>query len=189
MRKHDFALAWTLKKHEAEHLKACPESEFVKKLQSAFGQRAGTFSGVGQRNVYPLSLSVLNSKNSNRTVVIGNAAHTVHPVAGQGFNLGLRDVGFLHEVLTDAETTDPGSSDVINHYRQLRDHDTKRVTQFTDGLIRTFTSDLFPVSAARNLGLSAINVLPGIKKKLLSRTMGIHGRQSKLALMGKALKT
>ena len=185
VRDSDFALAWTLKQHEADQLKSCSESEFVNKLQSVFGTRAGSFLSVGQRNVYPLSLSVLKTPTNNRTVVIGNAAHIVHPVAGQGFNLGLRDVGFLHEVLTEDNEIDPGNSEVLNRYQQSRKHDTKRVTLFTDGLIRTFTSDLFPVSVARNMGLSAINLLPVVKNKLLSRTMGIHGRQSRLALIGK----
>ena len=185
VRRSDFALAWTLKKADAEHFKDCNETEFLDNLQSTFGRRAGTFTSVGQRNSYPLNLSLLDETVNKRTVVIGNAAHTVHPVAGQGFNLGLRDVGFLHEVLTSGPTLDPGSQELLNVYQHLRRHDTKRVTQFTDGLIKTFTSELFPVKAGRSIGLSAINVLPGLKKILLSRTMGIHGRQSKLAISGK----
>ena len=185
LRKSDFALAWTLKKSKADEFKNCTEAVFVSQLQSAFGRRAGLFNSVGQRNIYPLSMSLLGATAKKRTVIIGNAAHIVHPVAGQGFNLGLRDVGFLHETLASNSTADPGDSARLNAYNQLRKHDTKRVSQFTDGLINIFTSDLFPVKTARNIGLTAINVVPGIKKSLLRRTMGLHGRQSKLALSGK----
>ena len=185
VRNSDFAVAWTLKKQQAEHLKNCTQSDFIEELQNVFGNRAGTFRSVGQRNAYPLSLSLLDSTSNKRTVVIGNAAHTVHPVAGQGFNLGLRDVGFVHEILTSNTDLDPGSRALLEEYQQLRKDDTNRVSKFTDGLINTFTSEFFPVKTARNLGLTAINLSSVIKKNLLSRTMGIHGRQSKLAISGK----
>ena len=185
VRSCDYAIAWTLAKADAEHLVNCPENDFINKFQRTFGRRAGTFKSIGQRNLYPLSLSLLDETINKRVVVIGNAAHTVHPVAGQGFNLGLRDVGFLHEILTSNIDLDPGNSELLNAYQQLRKHDTRQVSQFTHSLIKTFTSELFAVKASRNIGLSAINLLPGVKKSLLRRTMGIHGRQSKLAISGK----
>lgn len=185
LRRSDFALAWTLKKDMAEQLKQCRESDFIARIQASFGGRAGQFTSAGPRSIYPLSMSLLYTAPRKRTVVIGNAAHIVHPVAGQGFNLGLRDVGFLHEILTSGENHDPGKSALLNAYHLLRQRETRRVSQFTDGLISIFTSNLFPVKAGRNLGLTAINLLPGVKKGLLRRTMGIHGRQSRLALSGK----
>ncbi len=187
LREKDYALAWTLKQPAAEDLRACTEEIFLRKLQLAFGKRAGQFKTVANRNLYPLSYSVLDKPFTDRTVIIGNAAHIVHPVAGQGFNLGLRDVGFLHEILTDSQHTgtDPGDANLLAKYSHLRQFDTKAVGQFTDGLIRTFTSDLFPIKTGRNIGLSAINLLPGVKKGLLKRTMGLHGRQSRLAISGK----
>ncbi len=185
LRTSDFALAWTLDKDQAEKLKICSKTGFIDKLQSTFGKRAGMFGSVGQRNLYPLSHSLLNTNAVQRTVIIGNAAHIVHPVAGQGFNLGLRDVGFLHETLTADVNVDPGDSRLLSTYSRMREHDTKRVSQFTDGLINIFTSEMFALKSARNMALSVINLLPGAKRSLLKRTMGIHGRQSKLALLGK----
>ena len=185
LRTSDFALAWTITKNQADNLIRCSESDFVQELQFAFGRRAGLFKSVGQRHSYPLSLTLLDNPIQKRTVVIGNAAHTLHPVAGQGFNLGLRDVGFLHDILLSS-STDPGNIESLNAYYQLRKHDTKMVSQFTDGMINTFNHGFLPVKAARNLGLSAINILPGIKKSLLKRTMGLHGRQSRLAMLGKS---
>ena len=185
LRENDYALAWTLPETEANELSDCPENTFIKKLQTEFGNRAGKFQTVANRNVYPLSYSILAKPYIDRTVIIGNAAHIVHPVAGQGFNLGLRDVGFLHEMLTNDTHEDPGHSELLTKYAYLRQHDTRIVGQFTDGLIRTFTSDFFPIKAGRNIGLTAINLLPGVKKGLLKRTMGLYGRQSRLAMSGK----
>ncbi len=185
LRERDYALAWTLPETDARELAACTDHLFLEKLQTAFGKRAGQFKAVASRNVYPLSHAILSRPWLQRTVVIGNAAHIVHPVAGQGFNLGLRDVGFLHELLMNNGFQDPGGPSLLSEYSKLRQHDTKIVGQFTDGLIRTFTSDFFPVKAGRNIGLSAINLLPRVKKELLRRTMGLHGRQSRLAISGK----
>ncbi len=185
LRENDYALAWTLPEVEANELSDCPEDIFIEKLQAEFGNRAGEFQTVANRNVYPLSHSILTKPYIDRTVIIGNAAHIVHPVAGQGFNLGLRDVGFLHEMLTQQAYDDPGDSKLLSQYADLRHRDTKIVGQFTDGLIRTFTTDFFPVKAGRNIGLTAINLLPGVKKGLLKRTMGLYGRQSRLAMSGK----
>ena len=187
IRKQDYALAWTLKEQSAKNLYSNAEDKFLETLQVEFGKRAGNFKTIASRNVYPLSHSVLTRPFIDRTVIIGNAAHIVHPVAGQGFNLGLRDVGFLHDILTSTSNTDPGSENHLSNYSELRKHDTQVVGQFTDGLIRTFTSDFFPIKAGRNIGLSVINLLPSVKKGLLKRTMGIHGKQSKLAMSGKEL--
>jgi len=185
LREKDYAIAWTLEEKEAQKLSSCSEDIFLQTLQSRFGKRAGHFNTVSNRNMYPLIHSVISKPYIGRTIIIGNAAHIVHPVAGQGFNLGLRDVGFLHEMLTMNDHNDPGESKLLDEYVQLRQHDTQIVGQFTDGLIRTFTSEFFPVKATRNLGLAAINLLPGVKKGLLKRTMGLHGRQSRLAMSGK----
>ena len=186
IRKQDYALAWTLKEQIAKDFHSGEENKLLENLQAEFGKRAGNFKTIKNRNVYPLSHSVLTKPFQDRTVIIGNAAHTVHPVAGQGFNLGLRDVGFLHDILTSTPDIDPGEQKLLSEYSQLRRHDTQVVGQFTDGLIRTFTSDFFPIKAGRNIGLSAINLFPFVKKGLLKRTMGIHGKQSKLAISGKA---
>lgn len=183
VRERDYALAWTLEAEMAGELGQCDETEFLTRLQTAFGRRAGRFTGVGRRGVYPLSLSVLDTPCQNRIVVIGNAAHIVHPVAGQGFNLGLRDVGFLHQLLEDCD--DPGDPALLTHYADTRRHDTRAVSRFTDGLIQTFNSQFLPLKLGRSLGLSVINLFPLVKRGLLKRTMGLQGRQSRLAMRGK----
>ena len=187
LRQSDFALAWTVNQQDCDQLLNCSEHAFINRLQSTFGHRAGEFTGIGQRHAYPLSLSVLKKPYQNRIVVIGNAAHIVHPVAGQGFNLGLRDVGFLHQSLISGEYNDPGNIELLKAYADSRARDAKMVSVFTDGLIQLFSSDLFAVKAGRNIGLTALNLLPGIKRNILKRTMGLHGFQSKLAMAGKRL--
>jgi 2-octaprenyl-6-methoxyphenol hydroxylase len=132
---------------------------------------------------YPLARNRVDTTIGSRVVLVGNAAHTVHPVAAQGFNLGLRDVAWLAEVLAraKAEKQDVGTLEVLKIYEDIRARDTKRVTGFTHGMIKLFTSQIPPVIAGRNLGLLLTDVVPELKHALLKRTMGMTGRQSKLA--------
>ncbi len=179
-----YAVVWTLPTDVAEQHLGLESGEFCRRLQVCFGDRAGRFEAVGVRRLYPLALSRIEDPVRARTVVIGNAAHTVHPVAGQGFNLGLRDVATLADVLSDAVTADGdiGSARVLHRYAARRRRDTAAVTWFTHGLVRIFSSRRLPMVAARNLGLLGIDVLPPLKRGLLRRTMGLSGRQSRLGL-------
>ena len=179
-----FALVWTLGEADAERLRTAPEVEFITDLQNAFGDRAGTFSNPATRYKYPLAFSSLTDPVQHRVVVIGNAAHSVHPVAGQGFNLGLRDVAALADTLHEAQRhdNDVGSMPVLDEYCRWRRRDTRAVGIFTDGLINVFGSRLGPLVALRNLGLTGIELLPPLKRALLRRTMGLHGQRSRLGL-------
>jgi len=118
-----------------------------------------------------------------RTVLIGNAAHTVAPVAGQGFNLGLRDAAALAQVLTDAARSgaDLGSREVLDEYLHWCAQDQERVIGFTDGLMRLFSSSFPPLVAARDLGLLALDMVPPLKRALMRQTMGLAGRLPRLA--------
>jgi 2-octaprenyl-6-methoxyphenol hydroxylase len=118
-----------------------------------------------------------------RLALVGNAAHTLHPVAGQGFNLGVRDVAVLAEVLVDALQAgeDPGSLAVLNRYGEWRRHDHRNVMVFTDGLARLFTLPLPGLGMARSAGLLALDLLPPAKRLLTRMTMGRSGRTPKLA--------
>jgi len=179
-----FALVWTLNEEDAQRLCTTPEVEFIAELQNTFGDRAGTFSNPATRHQYPLAFSNLADPAQHRVVVIGNAAHSVHPVAGQGFNLGLRDVAALADTLHEAQRrgSDIGSMPVLDGYCRWRRRDTYAVGVFTDGLINVFGSRYRPLVALRNLGLTGIELMPPLKRALLRRTMGLHGQRSRLGL-------
>jgi 2-octaprenyl-6-methoxyphenol hydroxylase len=178
-----FALAWTLPTHQAQLYSQLPISDFLTRLQEDFGERAGLFSQVGKRTVYPLHWASVIPPSARRTVLVGNAAHEVHPVAGQGFNLGLRDAAELAEIIACAKEKiqDIGHPTVVAHYAHSRQHQTQRVLAFTDGLVRLFGATTPGVGLLRSAGLSAIELLPPIKRLLLRRTAGLSGRQPRLA--------
>jgi 2-octaprenyl-6-methoxyphenol hydroxylase len=182
--KQRYAVVWTCLPEQVDQRMGMDDREFIQALQQRFGDRAGNFSDPSPRKSYPLSRSNLDRVTRERIVVIGNAAHTVHPVAGQGFNLGMRDVAALSEILFTRNQvgSDIGSVECLQQYARRRRRDTFMVSQFTHGLIEIFSSDNKILSLLRNLALSGVEVLPPAKKFLLKRTMGMAGRQPRLAL-------
>lgn len=176
------ALVWTARDEDVAALMALDDGSFLDALQQRFGARLGRFDRIGKRHAYPLSLSRVTTHVRPRAALIGNAAHTLHPVAGQGFNLGLRDAAALAEVITQAVAAgeDPGATAVLARYTQWRRGDQRRIIAFTDGLVRIFSNPLPPVAWARNLGLLAVDVLPAAKHLLARETMGLAGRQTRL---------
>lgn len=179
-----FAVVWTLEPEQGKRYAELDEDAFLGGLQRCFGERAGRFEHAGARRLYPLHLTRIDEPVRPRLAVLGNAAHTVHPVAGQGFNLGLRDVAALADVLSDAVAAgnDIGSAPVLDCYARWRRRDTEAVSWFTHGLVRIFGSRCRPIVAARSVGLLGIDLLPAVKRALLRRTMGLAGRQSRLGL-------
>ncbi len=177
------AVVWSMRPAEVDAVLALDDDAFLAQLQARFGQRLGHLRQPGKRIAYPLRLLRAREHVRARLAIIGNAAHTVHPVAGQGFNLGLRDVATLAEVLTDAARagSDIGALAVLDTYDRWRRHDTAAVSSFTGGMIRVFSNDFGPLAAARGLGLLAVDMLPPVKQALLRRTMGLAGRLPKLA--------
>lgn len=177
------SLVWTVRRGGEEALLALNDKDFLARLQQRFGRRLGELRKVGQRQVYPLNLIRAGDPDRTRLALIGNAAHTLHPVAGQGFNLGIRDVAVLAEVLWEEQARggDIGSTTTLSRYHQWRRDDQRRVIAFTDSLVRLFTNELPPVTLARNLGLAALECLPPLKRLLTRQFMGLAGRQPRLA--------
>ncbi|MCH9756135.1 MAG: FAD-dependent monooxygenase [Gammaproteobacteria bacterium] len=165
------ALVWTLKPNQAESLKAKDEAGFLKALQHAFGYRAGRFMAVGPRMTYPLRQVMMQEQVQERTVFVGNAAHTLHPVAGQGFNLGLRDVAMLAECAANNGLTD----EALLRYQAFRKSDQKVITKATDGLVSLFKSTLPGVGLARSMGLVALDNSVFLKNIVLRHAKGFGG--------------
>jgi 2-octaprenyl-6-methoxyphenol hydroxylase len=177
-------LVLTLKPDVAKAAMAWSDEEFIAEVQRRFGFRLGRFLKVGRRVPYPLSLTRSGRTSSGRCVVVGNAAQGLHPVAGMGFNLGLRDVASLAELVADqqrAAQPDLGDGAVQADYDAWRAADRGGIIAFTDGLIRVFSNPLGAVQRLRNLGLLAFDVLPPAKSALSRLSTGASGRIPKLA--------
>jgi 2-octaprenyl-6-methoxyphenol hydroxylase len=177
------AVVWTVASEMVDAIMALADSDFLARLQERFGFRLGRLERVGRRQAWPLRLMKARESVRHRLALVGNAAHTLHPIAGQGFNLGARDVAVLAEVLVDAVTRgrDPGELDVLNRYGNWRQGDQQRVTAFTDGLVRLFTLPLPALGMARSAGMLAFDLLPPAKRLLTRLTMGRSGRIPRLA--------
>lgn len=185
-------LVWTFAPELAAQMQTLADREFLERLQRAFGFRLGRFTRVGARQVYPLALTRSDEHAAPRLAVIGNAAQALHPIAGQGFNLGVRDAASLAEVLADAlhaagpgADIDAGDGVLLERYRQWRAGDRSRIVSFTDGLVRLFTQPFGPVKLVRNLGMLAFDLLPQAKDALSQLSLGAAGRIPRLARGGK----
>jgi 2-octaprenyl-6-methoxyphenol hydroxylase len=177
------AVVWTVASSQVDAVMQLSDEDFLAQLQERFGQRLGRLQRVGRRQAWPLRLLHANESVRERVALIGNAVHTLHPIAGQGFNLGARDVAVLAEVLVDAvrRGEDPGSLAVLQRYGQWRRHDHRNVTVFTDGLARLFSLSLPGLGTVRGAGLLAFDLLPPAKRLLTRMTMGRAARLPRLA--------
>ncbi|MGD2119995.1 MAG: 2-octaprenyl-6-methoxyphenyl hydroxylase [Chromatiales bacterium] len=177
------ALVYTVSSENAESVLAMSDADFLDLLQQRFGYRLGRFTRIGERVAYPLRLMQVAEHVRPRVALAGNAAHTVHPIAGQGFNLGIRDVAVLAEVILDAWRggLDIGDLSVLKRYADWRRDDQKSVIFATDSMVRLFTNPLKVVQAARNIGILAADLLPGARHWIARRAMGLAGRQAKLS--------
>jgi 2-octaprenyl-6-methoxyphenol hydroxylase len=185
-------LIWTLAPRELERVAALPDAAFLRELQQAFGWRAGAFTAVGRRTSYPLALTRAGATVAKRTVLIGNSSQALHPVAGQGFNLGLRDAAMLAEVLAlasagmarasgGADDFDAGAADVLAGFAAQRESDRAGITRFTDTLVRVFSDARAPVGLLRDLGLLLFDLSPAAKDALARVSWGFGGRIPRLA--------
>jgi 2-octaprenyl-6-methoxyphenol hydroxylase len=150
---------------------------FAGELQRRFGDSLGRLAVPGRRWSYPLALLLAERATDQRLALVGDAAHAIHPIAGQGLNLGIRDVAALAEVLVDAHRLglDLGQSSVIERYERWRRFDTLSLIVATDGLNRLFRTSFPPIRLARDLGLAVVNELPGLKRLFMHHAMGTLG--------------
>ena len=173
-------VVWTLEPDEAVRVMALEPLPFLAQLQDTFGWRLGRLLASGPRHAYPLALTRAEAQSAVRVAIIGNAAQGLHPIAGQGFNLGLRDAATLAEVLAEAPA-DPGSDAVLARYADWRRTDQRALIAFTDGLVRLFSSPFAPVRVARGLGLMLFDVTPVAKSAMSKLSLGFAGRLPRLA--------
>jgi len=179
----DMAAIITVPAAEAEPLASAPPEAYAALLTERFGRRLGRFTRVGARAHYPLALVRATEQVVGRALIMGNAAHALHPVAAQGFNLSLRDVAALAEVLAEAKGRgEPlGTPEQLARYREWRVGDEREMSLFSDGLTRLFGNPLRTVGVARSLGLLAFDLLPPAKRAFARHMMGMAGRLPRLA--------
>lgn len=167
------SLVWTFPRDRCEAVGSWSDARFLDELQTAFGFRLGRFQRVGARFSYPLALIRATQQSVNRVILLGNAAHGLHPVAGQGFNLSLRDVAGLAECIADDKGADPGSPALLADYEAWRQSDQRATAFFSDALIRVFGNPLPPVRWARNLGLLGLELFPPARAAVARQGMGM----------------
>jgi 2-octaprenyl-6-methoxyphenol hydroxylase len=179
-----YAVIWAVRPERAAELMALDESAFAAELLASFGWRAGRWTRIGQRNTYPLSLSRAHQTVAGRVVLIGNAAQALHPVAGQGFNLGLRDAATLAEMLASmpaGAADSPDFAELLGRFAAWRDEDRRGVTRFTDSLVKLFGSERASLGLVRNFGLLLFDLSPAAKRALSRVSWGFAGRMPRLA--------
>ena len=176
------ALIWTQPEEAAASLLALDDAAFLRRLQAAFGRRLGAFTRAGERMVYPLSLVRAQEQCRPGLVLLGNAANTLHPVAGQGFNLALRNAMALAGRLLEARAQgeSPGAISVLRGYAEEVERDQNVTVAFSDNLIRLFSNGSLPLALTRQAGLLGIELIAPIKRALVLRAMGRGGRRARL---------
>lgn len=182
------SIVWTEGSREAERLVALPDAEFHDELEKRFGLHLGDIEVVGPRRAFPLGLYTARSFIGERLALIGDAAHVIHPIAGQGLNMGLRDVAALAEAVADAARLglDIGAADVLERYQRWRRFDTAMMGLATDGLNRLFSNRSDALRLARDVGLGVVERLPALKRVFIREAAGFTGELPKL-LKGEAL--
>lgn len=173
---HDFSLVWTGSQKEIAQIMALDDARFLQALHTHFGDRVGEFLSVGKRLTFPLKLSRLSPVVLPHFAVIGNAAQTMHPVAGQGFNVGLRDACELGEHLAKATPSSWGDTEMLGGYAKTRQRDTKNGLLFTDFLVNIFSNEILGVSGMRSAGLGLLDIAKPAKRFLINKmSFGARG--------------
>jgi 2-octaprenyl-6-methoxyphenol hydroxylase len=171
--KHRCGLIWTVPAEAAPTMLNWSDEEFLAELQEAFGMRLGRFLEVGRRNGHPLTRVLSDALTAPRVIFAGNAAQTLHPIAAQGFNLGLRDVATVAELAGAA--ADPGAPEVLAEYTRRRASERDAVSGFTDRLVRIFSNTIPGLAETRHWGLLALDLLPPVKRAVLRQNLGFAG--------------
>ena len=176
------SLVWTERRRDAERIVALPPAEFQLELEKRFGLHLGDVKPLGPAHAFPLGYYVARSFIAERLALIGDAAHVIHPIAGQGLNLGLKDVAALAEVVVDAIRLglDPGAADVLERYQRWRRFDTMAMGVATNGLNMLFSNRSTLLKAARDIGLGFVDRLPPLKNMLIKQAAGLTGEVPRL---------
>ncbi|MEP2717724.1 FAD-dependent monooxygenase [Pseudophaeobacter sp.] len=182
------SIVWSEKTEMAAAIHGLNDADYITALKPRFGDFLGEISLAGKRFTYPLNLTIANSFTDERMALIGDAAHGMHPIAGQGLNAGLRDVGALAEVLTEAKRRgeDIGSSLVLDRYQQWRRFDTATLAASTDMVNKLFSNDNPLLRLGRDLGMGLVNSLPGLRRGFMREAAGLTGDLPRL-LKGEAI--
>ena len=185
---HRSSIVWTEQAGEAERIVALDDAGFHAELEKRFGLHLGEIEAVGPRRAFPLGLSVARAFVADRVALIGDAAHVIHPIAGQGLNMGLKDVAALAETIVDAARLglDPGSPVTLDRYQRWRRFDTMAMGVATDGLNRLFSNRSDALRVVRDVGLGLVDRLPALKQLFIREAAGLVGEVPKL-LKGEAL--
>ncbi|MBO9438477.1 MULTISPECIES: FAD-dependent oxidoreductase [unclassified Sulfitobacter] len=181
-------IVWSEASANAAAINALPDAQYLEVLRPRFGSFLGELSLTGPRYSYPLGLSLAHSMTASRVALLGDAAHGVHPIAGQGLNAGLRDVAALAEVIADAvrRGEDPGNDAVLARYQEWRRFDNASLALATDSFNRLFSNDNALLRLARDMGMAAINALPGLRRTFIREAAGLTGELPRL-MRGKPL--
>jgi 2-octaprenyl-6-methoxyphenol hydroxylase len=182
------SIVWTESTRDAERMVALPDEEFHAELEKRFGLHLGDLQVIGPRRAFPLGLFTARSFIAERLALVGDAAHVIHPIAGQGLNMGLRDVAALAEAVADAARLglDIGGPDVLERYQRWRRFDTMTMGVATDGLNKLFSNRSDVLRLARDIGLGVVERLPALKHMFIREAAGFTGDVPKL-LRGEAL--
>ncbi|MBT8063312.1 MAG: FAD-dependent monooxygenase, partial [Gammaproteobacteria bacterium] len=175
-------LVWSVPTIQAQQYLDMDDAQFLHEAQKRFGNELGAFRKIGRRSTYPLKLVRAGQDTSGRVIIMGNAAHAIHPAGAQGFNLGLRDVAVLAELLAEKPGQDPGCEEILAAYSSWRKPDHDETVAWTDGLVRLFANPSKTAGLARTAGILAHALLPPLRRRLASKAMGYRGRTPKLAL-------
>ncbi|MGD9844434.1 MAG: ubiquinone biosynthesis hydroxylase [Variibacter sp.] len=182
------SIVWTEETREAERIVALPDAEFMTEFERRFGLELGDITLAGPRRVFPLGFMMARSFIAERLALVGDAAHVIHPIAGQGLNIGLRDVAALAEAIADAARLglDIGGNAVLDRYQRWRRFDTAAMGVTTDGLNRLFSNTSGTLKLARDFGLGIVDRLPALKELFIREAAGLTGDLPKL-LKGETL--
>ena len=176
------SIVWSETADNAARINALPDSDYLDVLRPRFGDFLGEIALAGQRYTYPLSLSLAHAMIADRVALLGDAAHGVHPIAGQGLNAGMRDVAALAEVIADARRRgqDIGSVTVLEQYQVWRRFDNTALALATDSFNRLFSNDNALLRMARDIGMAAINAMPGARRGFIREAAGLTGNLPRL---------
>ena len=171
------SIVWSETDENAQRFNALPDDDYLTMLRPRFGDFLGDISLAGKRYTYPLSLSLAQNLIADRLALIGDAAHGVHPIAGQGLNAGMRDIAALAEVITDATRRgeDIGSIAVLKRYEEWRRFDNTALAMATDGFNRLFSNDNSLIRGLRDIGMGVVNALPGLRRSFIREAAGLTG--------------